>query len=270
MRRSLLCALALSALGFAIETATAQTAAVATPPHVDSVSHRLVFDSTRIQPAQFLYQLSLMRDSASSPIGDQRFVVSTLDYAGTPTLLLTRNGMEGVALTSDTLVVRLDDLRPLHWVSVHGLASVAAEFTPDSIFGAMTSPLGRHNVVLANRGDLLVNTMAVDVVLASLPLSATWRDSASLIVIDAGGSTLTPATLSVEGEEHVTVPAGDFDCWIVSLEAERASERLWVTKQGQIVVRAEQVLPELGATLVRTLAQSDSPALVPTSARLPH
>jgi hypothetical protein len=158
----------------------------------------------------------------------------------------------------------------LHWIATHGLARVAAEFTPDSIFGAMSSPLGKENVVLPNRADVLVNMMAVDAVVSSLPLTAAWRDSASLLVIDAGGSTLTPATLAVDGEEHVSVPAGEFDCWVVSVEAERASERLWVTKQGQVVVRSEQVLPGLGATLVRALAQSDNPALTPTSARLPH
>ena len=262
--------LALCALACAFVSARAQSAPVVTPPHADSTMHRLAVDGTRLQPAQFLYQLSLMRDSSSSPLGDQRFVVSALDYAGTPALLLARNGIEGIALASDSLVVRRDDLRPLHWITVRGPARVAAEFTPDSVFGAMTSPLGRQNVVLPNRADILANTMAIDAVLSLLPLSAAWRDSASLILIDAGGSTLTPATLAVEGEEHVTVPAGEFDCWIVSVEAERASERLWVTKQGQIVVRAEQVLPDLGATLVRTLSQSDSPALMPTSARLPH
>jgi hypothetical protein len=112
--------------------------------------------------------------------------------------------------------------------------------------------------------------MAVDEVLTALPLTSTWRDSASLLVIDAGGAAVTTASLAVEGEEHVSVPAGEFDCWIISVEAERATERLWVTKQGQIVVRTEQLLPDLGATLVRVLAQTDSPALVPTSARLPH
>jgi hypothetical protein len=67
------------------------------------------------------------------------------------------------------------------------------------------------------------------------------------------------------------VPAGDFDCWIVSLETERGSERVWVTKQGQIVVRAEQVLPDLaGAVITRVLVQSDTPALMPASAKLPH
>ena len=246
-----------------------QTPPPAAPPRADTLAHRLTLDTARIQPGQYLYQLNLARDSANTPLGDQHFIVSALDYAGTPALLFARNGIEGVALASDSLVVRRDDLRPLHWIATHGVARVAAEFTPDSIFGAMTSPLGKQNVVLPNRGDILVNTMAVDAVIASLPLSATWRDSASLLVIDRGGSALTPATFAVEGEEHVTVPAGEFDCWIVSVEAERASERLWVTKQGQVVVRSEQILPDLGATLVRTLAQSDNPALLPTSARVP-
>jgi hypothetical protein len=256
MRRRFLLSVVVFAIAVASGSLRAQATPAAAPPRTDSVTHRLTLDASHLQPGQYLYQLSLMRDSASTPIGDQLFVVSTLDYAGTPALLFVRNGRQGVALASDSLVVRRDDLRPLHWIATHGLARVAAEFTPDSVFGAMTSPLGKQNVVLPNRGDLLVNTMAVDAVVSSLPLSLAWRDSASLLVIDAGGSALTPATLAVEGEEHVTVPAGEFDCWIVSVEAERASERLWVTKQGQVVVRSEQVLPDLGATLVRTLAQS--------------
>jgi hypothetical protein len=111
----------------------------------------------------------------------------------------------------------------------------------------------------------------VDAVLASLPLAAAWRDSAEMLLIDSGGAALTPVNLAIEGEERITVPAGDFDCWIVSLETERASARLWVTKQGQLVARSEQILPELeGATLTRVLLQTDSPALMPASARLPQ
>ena len=268
MTRRRLLALALSAMALPIAYANAQSSPPVASQHVDSTAHRLALDATRLQ---FAYRVTLTRDSVTSPIGDQRFVVTALDYAGTPALMFARDGMQGVAAASDSLVVRRDDLRPLHWITTHGAARVAAEFTPDSIFGALTSPLGKQNVVLPNRGDVLVNTMAVDAVLASLPLATAWQDSASLLVIDAGGAALTAATLAVEGEEHVSVPAGEFDCWIVALETERGSERLWVTKQGQIVVRSEQVLPELGgATLARVLVQSDSPALAPTSARLPH
>lgn len=272
MRRAFLSPWAMVATLVAIAPSHAQgSPPAAAPRQSDTLTHRLAVDATHIQPAQFLYRLSLQRDSAITPLGDQRFVITTLDYAGTPALLLARDGMQGVAATSDSLVVRRDDLRPLHWVDVHGAASVAAEFTADSIFGAMTSPLGKQNVLLPNRGDILVNTMAVDAVVSSLPLAAAWRDSATLLVVDARGGVLTPATLAVEGEEQVTVPAGDFDCWIVSVESERGAERVWVSKQGQVVVRAEQILPQLGgATLARVLVQNDSSALIPSSARLPH
>lgn len=248
--------------------------AAGTPPvatQTDTSIHRLSVDVARIQPARATYRLQLARDTVTTALGDQDFSIATQDYAGTPAFLLARSGMQGVAAVSDTLFVRRDNLRPLHWIASHGVARAAVEFTADSVYGAMTSPLGRQNVVLPNRADLLVNVMAVDVVLGALPLGSAWRDSATMIVLDAGGSAITPAALSVEGEEHVAVPAGEFDCWIVTLETERASMRLWLTKQGQIVVRAEQILPELeGATLTRVLVQTDNPALLPTSARLPQ
>jgi hypothetical protein len=236
-----------------------------------SPTHRLPVDASKALPTQSSYRLLLTRDTVSSPLGDQRFDVTSLDYAGTPALLLARSGGQGVTMVGDSLVVRRSDLRPLHWVAAQGVAHVAAEFTPDSVYGAMTSPLGKQNIVLPNRADILVNAMAVDVIIAGLPLATAWRDSATMLVIDAGGTAVTPVTLSVEGEERITVPAGEFDCWIVAVEAERASARLWVTKQGQLVARSEQILPELGgATLSRVLVQTDSPSLVPASARLPQ
>lgn len=247
------------------------TQAAAVPSSADTSLRRLSIDSTRVQPAHFLYRLSLTRDSVATALGDQRFTISTLDYAGTPGFLLARDGQQGVATLSDTLVIRRGDLRPLHWISSHGLARVAAEFTRDSIFGGISSPLGKQNVVLPNHANLLVNTMAVDLMLTAVPLTSTWRDSATMLLVDAGGSVITPATLSVDGEEHVSAPAGEYDCWIVSVETERGSERLWVTKQGQIVVRAEQILPELGGvTLTRLLVQSDSPVLPAVSVRSPQ
>lgn len=253
----------------------ASTARAQTPPaaesHDSTPVHRLIVDAMKIQPAQFAYRLTLTRDSVITLIGEQSVAISMLEYAGTPALLFARVGTEGVAALSDSLVVRRDDLRPLHWIASHGVARVAAEFTPDSIFGASSSPLGRLNVVLPNRPDLLVNSAAVDAALASLPLATAWRDSAEMLLVDAGGAALTPVSLAIEGEERITVPAGDFDCWIVSLETERASERLWVTKLGQIVARSEQILPELdGALLTRVLVQTDSPVLMPASARLPQ
>lgn len=251
--------------------ANAQAVTAATPPRVDTVpAHRLALDATKIQSARYTYRLVLTRDTVSTSLGEQHFEVSPTTYSGTPAFMFARSGTQGVTTTSDSLVVRRDDLEPLHWIASAGPARLAAEFTPDSIFESMTSPLGRQNMVLPNRGDVIANPMALDAMLAALPLGTSWRDSAATIVVDAGGATITPMSIGVEGEERATVPAGEFECWIVGVETERASARLWVTKQGQVVVRSEQILPELGgATLTRVLVQTDSPALVPASARLP-
>jgi hypothetical protein len=267
----LLAALAVVAARPGSSVAQASAPAVVTPPHVDTLVHHLPIDSTRLQAGHFVYRLTMLRDTTTTPIGDQQFVISSLDYAGTPAWLLARQGAQGVTTTTDSLVVRRNDLRPLHWTTTLGAAHLAAEFTPDTVFGAMTSPLGKQTLIVPNRADMLVNTMAVDAVMAALPLSASWRDSATVLIVDAGGSALAPATLAVEGEEHVTVPAGDYDCWIVSIETERGSERLWVAKQGQLVVRSEQVLPQLGgATLQRVLLQTDSLAAAQPSVHTPN
>src|SRR5262245_28188664 len=132
----------LSCAVLATVVAIASSRAQGSPPpstsqHGDTVTHRLAVDATQIQPAQFLYRLTLRRDSVTTPLGDQHFVITTLDYAGTPALLLARDGTQGVAAISDSLVVRRDDLRPLHWIGVQGAARVAVEFTADSVFGAM-------------------------------------------------------------------------------------------------------------------------------------
>lgn len=254
----------------------AQAATAPVPPvHVDTLVHRLPIDSTRLQPAHLLYRSVLLRDSSTTPIGDQQFAISAMDYAGTPAWLLARQGAQGVAMTTDSLVVRRSDLRPLHWTTTLGAARLAAEFTPDTVFGAMSSPLGKQNLIFPNRPDLLVNPMAVDAVIASLPLAPGWSDSANVLVVDPGGTAIAPAHITVEGEEHLAVPAGEYDCWVVSLETERGAERLWVAKQGQLVVRAEQILPQLGgATLQRTLVQTDTATATavptPASARLPR
>lgn len=249
----------------------AATPAAAPVPPLDTLVHRLPVDSMHLQPGHFTYRSVLRRDSTTTPLGDQQFSIAAMDYAGTPAWMLARQGTQGVTTTSDSLVVRRADLRPLHWTTTLGAARLAAEFTPDTVFGAMTSPLGKQNLIFANRADLLVNPMAVDVVVGALPLATGWHDSATVLVVDAGGSAVAPAMLAVDGEEHVVVPAGEYDCWVVSLETERGSERLWVAKQGQLVVQSEQVLPQLGgATVERVLVQTDSLAATPTSARLPH
>jgi|SRR5437867_3777563 len=249
----------------------AQASAQASPvpvPRVDTATHRLGADGSRLRAVVLTYRSSLTRDSVASFVGEVQIKISETQYAGAPAWLLAQNGARGTAAASDTLVVARADLRPLHWIASLGPARLAVEFTADTVFGAMSSPLGRHNIVLGNRADLLVNSAAVDALLATVSLDGGWRDSARVLVLDSGGSTTTPATIAVDGEEHVSVPAGEFDCWIVSLETERGSERLWVSKQDQTVVRSEQIVPQLGGAVLERALIRIEPS-VPPAAPLP-
>ena len=224
----------------------------------DSVPHRLPIDATRLRPARLHYRTTVLRDSTTLFAGELQFDVVETQYTGAPALLLVQAGAQGTATMSDSLVVSRADLRPLHWSATQGVARLAAEFTPDTIFGAMSSPLGRQNIVIGNPADLLVSAVAVDAVLASLPLSSGWRDSVHVLVVDAGGATTAPATIAVDGEERVTVPAGEYDCWVVSLETERGSARYWVSKEQPLIVRSEQILPQIGgAVLTRELSVAE-------------
>ena len=257
--KALLAALAVGQLTTTPDAVQAQAAAAPTSVRVVPPTHRLTLDTTRLRPARLSYRTSVVKDSVASFSGEMQVVIADAQYAGAPAWLLAQSGMQGVAMATDSLLVSRAELRPLHWTASRGVSRIAVEFTTDTIFGAMSSPLGRQNIVMPNRGDLLVNVAAVDLVLAALPLDIGWTDSASVLVVDAGGSVTATATLAVDGEERVLAPAGEYDCWVVSLETERGSARYWVSKDARVVVRSEQVLPQLGgALLTRELLAVDS------------
>jgi hypothetical protein len=71
----------------------------------------------------------------------------------------------------------------------------------------------------------------------------------------------------VEREEDVTVPAGTFSSWVVSLRTGNGDKWLWVSKDQRIVVKSSQTLPQLnGAVLERVLIRVDDLTLIPPPA----
>jgi hypothetical protein len=44
----------------------------------------------------------------------------------------------------------------------------------------------------------------------------------------------------VTGEETIQVPAGSFECWIVTVSSDAAQSIYWVSKRDPIVVRSAQ------------------------------
>jgi len=151
---------------------------------------------------------------------------------------------------TETLYVARADLRLLARAihvspySRFAQINVRQQFRADSVTGRMTTdgPSIGAGRAIARRlrpelGPYLTDDFA-PLALMTVPLSATWSGSAALLgwaVIPR--DVFLPVELRVEGEERVTVPAGTFDCWRLSIHFNGEAITYWTRKSDGLGVR---------------------------------
>jgi hypothetical protein len=241
-------------------------AAAAQQP-ADASSSHLRVDATALRPARYSYDLSVTRDGLMESLGTQTIAYTDATYAGTPSWLILEarsgSGISGL----DSLMASRDALTPLHWGASTGLARLAAEFTRDTLYGATSSPLGKRSLVAPAPRGVIASEGMLDGLMQLAPIGDRWTADATLLVADLTGTRLVAARLTVEREEEVTVPAGTFPSWVVSLRTDSAEKWLWVSKDERMVVKSSQTLPQLnGAILERVLTRVDDLTVVPAPA----
>jgi hypothetical protein len=110
----------------------------------------------------------------------------------------------------------------------------------------------------------------LDGLLQVAPIEVGWTSEAILLVADLTGTRLLAGRLTAEREEEVTVPAGTFQAWVVSLRTGNGQKWLWVSKEHRIVVKSSQPLSQLGgAVLDRALIRVDDLKLLPVPPAVP-
>jgi hypothetical protein len=57
----------------------------------------------------------------------------------------------------------------------------------------------------------------------------------------------------------VQVPAGTYDCLVVTLRLDRASRTLWVSRDGRGVIKTEERMPDVGDAVVEQALISVGP-----------
>jgi hypothetical protein len=215
----------------------------------------LHFDPSRLTPGQFMYESVLEHDITATALGTRVVSASPTTYTGTPAWLLIESKSGAAVSSLDTLFVDQAGLRPLHWSSTIGRARLGIEFRSDSAFGGTTAPSGRHSIFTALPPATMVNAAMLEMVLRTLPLNGAWEDSTTTLSVTLNGVTPLPTRIAVIGEDNVRVPAGQFDCWVVSVRAADLTRGMyWVTKVDPIVVRSVLDVPGLnGAQYVSSL-----------------
>ncbi len=244
-----------SALLGALVLACAARVAFAQTP-TDTSARRPRLDLTALKPSQFVYLTTLERDASTVPLGTRTITVSQATYVGAPAwLLVEQHAGDGVP-TEDSLFADVGALRPVHWSATSGEAHLALEFRSDSAFGGTSTPGGRRSMTLAVPAGTLVSGAMLETVLRLLPLTTAWEDSMPVLSIGVGSNSVLPTRIAVIGEDRVRVPAGTFDCWVVSVHADQTKGLYWVTKSDPIVVRSTLDVPLMGgAQLVSALAR---------------
>lgn len=245
-------AAALIALALAAPIAAAQDT-------VASYRHLLSLDLSRVKPFQRSYDMIVKTGDSSHVIGQRDVSLAPATYAGRAAWLLveTRTGMVPVA---ESLYLA-PDMRPIHWASSLGRARLGIEFVGDSIFGATTTPGGKHSILMPGRPDLLVSLAMVEALLPLLPLDSTWSDSAGVLAVDARSATVLPAELVVVAQQYVGDPPAPL--WAVSVRSESASLSVWVRADSGDVTEMQQTLPAHVGTVMQFQRKATPPPATP-------
>lgn len=227
-------------------------------------------DASSLRPARFSYELTLTRDGLAQPLGGQTISFTDATYAGAPSWLILEARDGGGVSALDSIVATRDLRTPLHWGATMGQARLAAEFTRDSVYGATSSPLGRKSLIGPAPRGVIASEGMLDGLLQVAPIEVGWSTDATLLVIDLTGTRLIAGRLSAEREEDVTVPAGTFQTWVISLRTGNGEKWLWVSKEHRMVVKSSQALSQLGgAVLDRVLTRVDDLTVLPVPPAVP-
>jgi len=225
------------------------------------VPHVLSVNAAAVPPGQFVYATSLAHDTASMQYGSRIVSLVAATYAGAPASLLVETRLSPTDTARDSLFVDPVSLTPLHWVGSIGPAQIAFEFRGDTAYGGTSAPTGRRSAVTIVPPGTLVSAAMLETALRALPLVPGYQDSTNTLSVNLHDETLVPTTLSVIGREMVRVPAGTFDCWVVSVHAgDRGRGLYWVSTDRHVVVRSElDVGGTPGEEYVSTLLSASTP-----------
>jgi hypothetical protein len=205
-------------------------------------------DARGLSPGTWLYGVHVSRAGADSATFYTKIdLVSSTIGTDPAWLLVSRRETPGAEILDSVVMVR-ETLAPVRRSLRSGLASLVHLFTPDSVKGTLVTPNGGGSISLARPPGLLPSTDVFSVLLGLYPLGKGWRQGFD--VLNGAGDAVTHVDLAVTGEETVTVPAGTFPSWVVTLTGDGAQQTWWVSKTGQQLVQVRSQSSRAPGTVV--------------------
>lgn len=207
-----------------------------------------------IVPATLVYNGRVEYQGQTEDGGTRRIMVSDATIGGTRAWVVVNDLKipEGTAL--DSVAMAADGLRPLFRRATIGDSRLVLVAEDSVMRGQIKAPDQTVPLSIPLGEGSFLNYYALRAAFPAWPMAAGWSRTVSALELN-GRSEFTPLEMAVEGDEKITVPAGEFDCWIVHVTGSGGiDERYWVSKDRHLVVRTREPIGRPGMMLQLDLA----------------
>lgn len=142
-----------------------------------------------------------------------------------------------------------------------GPVRLTLDFSSSRARGSMRAPGGGETpVAIETAGPVVANAAMLEVVLRLAPLAAGWRGRVTQLGLTPSGVAAVPLDLAVVGEETVAAAGAPQAAWVVAATAGGAEQRLWVAKEGGVLLRQRASPPHAADFVYETTLVEGPPA----------
>ena len=218
-------------------------------------------DAQRLSAGTARYEASMAMQGRELELSATRELEFADDEQHGRIVRITSSSQGPMGSATDVVVLDAASLRPISRRVEQGPAVIEIDYGSEKVEGVIRAgqeiPFSVELEAPAFGGDA-----GLQAAIAAMPLDADFRETVRAVEIGMQ-QRVRVLVVDVVGEESVSVPAGEFEAWKVSVEpldGEGGSQTLWVTKSAPYrVVRSEITLPPAmgGAQVTSRLASAE-------------
>jgi dipeptidyl aminopeptidase/acylaminoacyl peptidase len=219
-----------------------------------------VVDPARFAPATLAYKTTLKLSGGREMQIEGTRVVAR-EGSGTERIYrITSKAKTPMGDASDVYVIDASSLRPRTRLAKQGPATVDVKYGDRTVTGEIVAGAQKIPVNVSLEAPVFGDEAALELAIAAMELAPGYRTTVRTAEVGMQ-QRVRYWSLTVEGEESVTVPAGTFQAYKVRLEPldnEPGGSTYWISKETpRLLVRAESKLPPMmgGGTAVTELTK---------------
>src|SRR5919107_82092 len=110
--------------------------------------------------------------------------------------------------------------------------------------GSSPTTAARARIAVAHKRGAMASGTMFEVYLRMMPLKTGWTGHVEMSAPGPQGNVLIPVAIAVTGEESVTVPAGTFPCYVISIKGQGTEQRAWVSRNTRDIVKVSAVFTQ--------------------------